>query len=149
MPSVFSRILAGELPARFVYRDEMAAAFLTIAPVRPGHVLVVPVPQVDGTEVDGTEVDGTEVDDWLDLDDATAAHLMAVARRVGRAVRSATGAARVGMVIAGFEVPHVHLHLIPADSLADLDFAAADPAPDLAEMDRVRGQIEAALASAP
>ncbi len=70
MSTIFSRVLAGELPGRFVYRDDVCAAFLTIAPITPGHTLVVPV---------------AEVDHWVDLDDDLAAHLMVVAKRVARA----------------------------------------------------------------
>lgn len=130
MTSVFSRVLAGELPGRFVYRDKVCAAFLSIAPVRPGHLLVVPL---------------AVVDDWLDLDGEVAAHLLLVAQRMGRAVRGVTGAARAGLVIAGFEVPHVHLHVIPADGLEDLDFARADPSPDPRQQDDLRDRLTAAL----
>ncbi len=70
MPTIFTRIIEGELPGRFVHRDETCVAFLSIAPIRPGHTLVVPV---------------QEVDHWVDLDPASLAHLMQVAQRIGRA----------------------------------------------------------------
>ncbi len=130
MSSVFTRILAGELTGRFVTQDERCAAFLTIAPIRPGHVLVVP---------------RIEVDDWLDLDPALAAHLTVVAQRVGQAVRQVTGAGRVALIIAGFEVPHVHLHVLPADTMADLDFRRADADADPAALDLMRDRLLAAL----
>ena len=76
--------------------------------MRPGHALVVP---------------RAEVDHWLDLDDVLAAHLTKVAQTVGRAQMTAFSPARVGLIIAGLEVPHTHLHVIPIESEADLDFA--------------------------
>ncbi len=130
MPSVFTRILDGELPGRFVLRDERCAAFLTVAPLRPGHVLVVPV---------------EEIDSWLDLPPDLAGHLVLVAQRVGRAVQAAFGSARVGLVVAGLEVPHAHLHVVPVDTMADLDFARADPAPDPAALDDAQARILARL----
>jgi len=130
VPSVFTRILDGELPGRFVLRDARCAAFLTVAPLRPGHVLVVPV---------------EEIDSWLDLPPDLAGHLVLVAQRVGRAVQAAFGSARVGLVVAGLEVPHAHLHVVPVDTMADLDFARADPAPDPAALDDAQARILARL----
>lgn len=110
MATLFTRILRGELPGHFIWRDDRCAVFLTINPLTPGHALVVPV---------------AEVDHWLDLDVETNMHLTAVAHRVGRAIMATFGTQRVATVIAGFEVPHVHLHVFGADSMADLDFANA------------------------
>jgi histidine triad (HIT) family protein len=116
MATIFSRIISGELPGTFVYRDEVAVSFLTINPITPGHALVVPV---------------VEVDHWLDLDDDTVAHLNVVAKKVGRVQVAALGAPRVGLVIAGLEVPHTHLHVLPMRSMADLDFRnATEASPD-------------------
>lgn len=131
MTSVFTRVLAGELPGRFVYDDEQCAAFLTIAPLRPGHTLVVP---------------RAEVDSWLDLEPALAAHLMTVAQRVGRAVQTAFAPPRVALIIAGLEVPHTHLHVVPFAAMRELDFERADPSPDPAALDEARARIRAALA---
>lgn len=111
MPSVFTRIFRGELPARFVYQDDRCAAFLSIAPLRPGHALIVP---------------RVEVDHWLDLEPELAAHLMTVAQLVGKGQMLAFAPLRVGMMIAGLEVPHVHIHVVPIEGMADLDFANAD-----------------------
>lgn len=133
MPTLFSRIIAGELPGRFVWRDERAVAFLTIAPIRPGHTLVVPV---------------EEVDHWLDAEPELNAHLMAVSQKVGRAIQEAFEPARVGLMIAGLEVPHVHLHLVPIETLHDLDFARADAKPDPAAMDAAAEKIRSALRAA-
>jgi histidine triad (HIT) family protein len=116
MATIFSRIISGELPGTFVYRDEVAVSFLSINPITPGHALVVPV---------------VEVDHWLDLDDDTVAHLNVVAKKVGRAQVAALGVPRVGLVIAGLEVPHTHLHVLPMRSMADLDFRnATEASPD-------------------
>ena len=114
MPSVFTRIIDGELPGHFVWKDREAVAFLTIAPIRDGHVLVVP---------------RQEVDQWDDLPAAGNAHLMRVSQCIARAIKREFGCARAALMIAGFEIPHVHLHVIPADSMADLSFARAVPAP--------------------
>jgi len=133
MPTIFSRIISGELPGRFVWRDERCVAFLTINPIKPGHTLVVP---------------RAEVDRWTDLDPVLAAHLMTVAQAVGAAVQTAFDPARIGLVIAGFEVPHTHLHVLPVDSMADFDFAAAADAPDPAALDRAAEAIRAALREA-
>jgi len=128
--TVFTKIIDGELPGRFVWRDEHAVAFLSINPLTTGHVLVVPV---------------AEVDHWIDLDAGVWAHLNEVVRAVGQAVDRAFDCARVGTVIAGFEVPHVHVHVFPAKAMADFDFrnAAADPNSD--EMDDAAAAIRRAL----
>jgi histidine triad (HIT) family protein len=130
MATPFTRIIKGEIPGRFVWRDERAVAFLTIAPMRPGHTLVVPI---------------EEVDHWVDLDADLAGHLMQVARHVGRAQMQAFQPARIGMMIAGLEVPHAHLHVVPIQSEADLSFARADHSPDPAALDDAADRLRAAL----
>lgn len=111
MATLFTRIIDGEIPGRFVWRDDTCVVFLTIAPIAPGHALVVP---------------RAEVDHWIDLDDDVAAHLMVVAKAVGRAQVQAFSPNRIGLIIAGLEVPHTHLHVIPIETEADLDFRRAD-----------------------
>ncbi len=130
MATLFTKIIEGEIPGRFVWRDERAVAFLTIAPIAPGHALVVPI---------------DEVDHWVDLEPDLAAHLMEVARVVGRAQVQAFPAARIGMIIAGLEVPHCHMHLVPIESEADLSFARADHDPDPAALDDAADRLRAAL----
>ena len=130
MPSIFTRIITGEIPARFVWTDDVCVAFLDVRPLAHGHVLVVP---------------RVEVDQWTDLDAATAAHLMTVAHRIGQAQKTLLDPARVGLMIAGFEVPHVHVHLIPIDAIADLDFSKADPNPKPEDLDASAERIRAAL----
>lgn len=130
MASVFTRIIDGELPGRFVWRDEQAVAFLSIEPLRPGHTLVVP---------------RQEVDHWLDLEPELAAHLMRVAQAVGRGIQRAFDPTKVGLVILGLEVRHVHLHLSPIDGMRDLDFARADRKPDPGAMDTAAERLRTAL----
>jgi histidine triad (HIT) family protein len=130
MASVFTKIIDGELPGRFVWRDERAVAFLTINPLRPGHTLVVP---------------RAEVDHWLDLDPDLVAHLMAVAQSVGKAIQRAFKPTKVGLMIAGLEVPHTHLHVVPIHELRDLDFANQDKNPKPADLDRAAEAIRTAL----
>jgi histidine triad (HIT) family protein len=130
MATLFTRIIDGEIPGRFVWRDDQAVVFLTIAPITPGHVLVVP---------------RAEVDHWVDLEPALAAHLVQVAQAVGRAQMAAFQPVRVGMIIAGLEVPHCHLHLVPIDTEADLSFARADHSPDPAALDDAATRLRSAL----
>lgn len=132
MSSVFTKIINGELPGRFVYRDEEVVAFLTIEPLRYGHVLVVPV---------------EETDRWTDLDPALWARVNEVAQQVGRAVIEAFGSSRAGYIIAGFDVPHAHIHVFPTDRMSEYNFAnqmAAD-ATDPAKMDDAAARIREVL----
>jgi histidine triad (HIT) family protein len=133
MASLFTRIIDGEIPGRFVWRDERCVVFATIAPIRAGHVLVVPI---------------REVDHWVDLPPDLAAHLMVVAQVVGRAQMSAFSPPRIGLSIAGLEVPHAHLHVVPIDSEADLDFSRADHAASPASLDAAADALRAALRAA-
>lgn len=129
-PTVFTRIIRGELPGRFVWRDDEVTAFLTIAPLNPGHTLVVPIRQVDH---------------WTDVDPALWARIAEVQHAVGRAIMAAFSPTRVGAIIAGLEVPHCHVHLVPIDSERELDFGRADGSPDPAMMDDAAERIRAAL----
>lgn len=130
MSTLFTRIIDGELPGRFVWRDDDVVAFLTISPMTPGHTLVVP---------------RAEVDHWLDLPAELAERCMTVAQAIGQAQMEAFAPVRVGLVIAGLEVPHTHLHVVPIDTEADLSFAKADPSPDPAALDDAADRLRAAL----
>lgn len=130
MPTVFTRIIEGDLPGRFVYRDDRCVAFLSINPLRPGHLLVVP---------------RVEVDHWIDLDADEWHHLTRVAQRLAVALQHAYKPAKVGMMLAGLEVPHVHIHLVPIDGVHDLDFGNADPDPDPADLDEAAETVRAAI----
>ena len=101
MATVFTKIIEGELPGRFVWRDDRCVAFLSINPLRHGHTLVVPI---------------EEVDHWLDLDPDLNAHVLAVGQKIGQAQMAALSPTRVGLIIAGMEVPHMHLHVVPIDT---------------------------------
>jgi histidine triad (HIT) family protein len=133
MASIFSRIIAGELPGRFLWRDARCVALLDVRPLAVGHSLVVPV---------------AEVDRWTDLGVDDAAHLMTVAHHLGNAQMAAFQPARVALIIAGFEVPHTHLHVVPATSMANLNFSTADTNPDQTVLDDAAERIRAALRSA-
>jgi diadenosine tetraphosphate (Ap4A) HIT family hydrolase len=132
MPTLFTRIINGELPGRFVYTDDRVVAFLSIAPLTAGHTLVVP---------------RQEIDQWTDADESLLHHCMDVARRIGEAAKAAFGAPRAGLVIAGFEVPHMHVHVFPAWTMENFDFGQAKPATE-EELDaaaaRLRGALERA-----
>ncbi len=130
MASIFSRIIAGELPARFVWNDDSCVAFLSIRPLRPGHVLVVP---------------REEIDHWIDLEVGLLAHLAATAQAIGKAQRAGFMPARIGVMLAGLEVPHCHIHVVPIRGVHDLDFDNQDPDPDPAMMDEAAETIRREL----
>jgi histidine triad (HIT) family protein len=130
MPTVFTRIITGEWPGTFVWRDEICVGFLSINPMSQGHTLVVPI---------------AEVDHWIDLDQATADHLFRVAHAIGRAQQRAFGCERVGLIIAGYEVPHTHLHVVPTNHLSELSFANAAASVDRGDLERAANAIIAAL----
>ncbi|GAC1470415.1 MAG: HIT family protein [Candidatus Dormibacteraceae bacterium] len=118
--TLFTRIIEGELPGRFVWKDDSCVAFLSINPLRPGHALVVP---------------RREVDHWVDLDADLLAHLFATAQAIGKAQMAGFQPVRIGIAVAGLEVPHCHIHVVPIRGVQDLDFANQDPHPDPKTMD--------------
>ena len=130
MPSLFTRIINGELPGRFVWKDDRCVAFLSIHPLRPGHTLVV---------------SRDEVDHWIDLEPALAAHLMKVAQAVGMALQHAFKPTKVGLMVAGLEVPHVHLHVVPINGVHDLDFANQDVNAKAEDLDAAAATVRASL----
>lgn len=130
MPTVFSRIIEGELPGRFVWKDDAVVAFLSINPLRDGHTLVVP---------------RQEIDHWLDAPPELLDHMTRVEQAIGRALMQAFRSTRVGLMIAGLEVPHLHVHVVPIDGVHDLDFANADQDPDEELLDRNAERIREAL----
>lgn len=110
MASVFTLIMQGKIPGHFVWEDDKSVAILTIQPIREGHVLVIP---------------REEIDQWSDLPVDLAAHLMSVSHKIANAMKTIFPARRIGLMIAGLEVPHTHIHLVPLDSMDDLSFAFA------------------------
>ena len=133
MSTVFTKIIDGALPGRFVWSDDVAVGFLSVNPLGPGHTLVVP---------------RAEVDQWLDADAGLLAHLTGVARAIGAAVRTLWQPPRVGLLVAGFEVPHLHVHVFPAWDMAAFDFANAAATVDADEQDAHRDALRAALRDA-
>ncbi|HEX9832398.1 MAG TPA: HIT family protein [Mycobacterium sp.] len=131
MASVFTKIINGELPGRFVYEDDDIVAFLTIAPITVGHTLVVP---------------RAEIDNWQDVDPTVFGRVMEVSQSIGKAVVKAFPADRAGVIIAGLEVPHLHVHVFPTNNLADFGFANADQNPSPQSLDDAQAKIKAALA---
>ncbi len=132
MPTIFTRIIDGDLPGTFVWTDERCVAFLSINPLKPGHTLVVP---------------RQEIDHWLDCPDDLRDHLFSVAQQIGRAVQSAWQPERVGLMIAGLEVPHLHIHVVPMWGVDDLDFANAARSITREELDDAAERIKAGLAA--
>lgn len=130
MPTIFTRIIDGELPGRFVWKDDRAVAFLSIAPMMPGHALVVP---------------REEVDHWIDLDPELAGHLFRVAQQIGRAQQAEWNPRRIGMLIVGEEVPHAHLHVVPINDPGQLSFAHVDGSPDAGQLDDAAARIRRRL----
>jgi len=110
MPTIFTRIIDGDLPGTFVWTDDRCVAFLSINPLKPGHTLVVP---------------RQEIDHWLDCPPDLRDHLFGVAQRIGQAIDGAWKPERVGLIIAGLEVPHLHIHVVPIWGVHDLDFSNA------------------------
>jgi histidine triad (HIT) family protein len=130
MPSLFTKIIEGEIPGTFVWRDDLCVAFMTIAPLRPGHTLVVPI---------------EEIDHWIDLPDELRDRLFAVSGMIATAIQDAFQPTRVGLMIAGLEVPHAHIHLVPIDGVHDLDFANADESASRDDIEEAADMIRAAL----
>lgn len=128
MASIFSRIIAGEIPSAKIREDDRFFAFLDIRPINPGHTLVVP---------------RVEIDELFDLAPDLLEGMLPFAQPIARALKKVTGM-RVGLLVAGLEVPHAHLHLIPIRSERDLDFSRARAA-DPEELRRMAEAVRAAL----
>ena len=115
MASIFSKIISERL-GHFVYEDSECVAFMDIRPATPGHCLVVP---------------RIEIDEWTDADPEIVAHLMEVAQKVGQAQKQVFDFDRVGLLIAGFEVAHCHIHVLPANSMADFEVGKVEAPAEL------------------
>lgn len=107
-PSIFTKIVNGEIPAYKIAEDEQYLAFLDVFPTAKGHTLVIPKQQIDYL---------------FDLDDELYLGLMAFAKKVAAAVEKAVPCKRIGVAVVGIEVPHAHVHLIPLNSMQDMNFA--------------------------
>lgn len=129
MASIFSRIVAGEIPAHKLREDDRFLAFLDVRPIRAGHTLVIPK---------------QEIDELFDLPPDLLGDLFVFAQPVAAAIKAESGAARVGVAVVGIEVPHAHVHLVPLDEINDIDFRRAQPADqdELAALaERLRARI--------
>jgi histidine triad (HIT) family protein len=130
MPTLFSRIIAGEIPCHKIWEDDRFFAFLDIRPIQPGHTLVVTKQEIDSP---------------FDLDDAAYCAFLAAAKRLVGPIRNAMGTAKVALVIEGLEIPHAHIKLIPISSAGDLDQSnARDASPEelAAVAERIRSQLK-------
>ncbi len=132
MPTLFTRIIDGEIPGTFVWRDPQAVAFMSINPLRAGHTLVVP---------------RMEVDHWVDCPPDLRNHLFGVSQDLSRAIMEVYRPTKVGLMIAGLEVPHLHIHLVPMDGVHDLDFANAAASVSQEELEESAGSIRSTLSS--
>ncbi|MCP3939017.1 MAG: HIT family protein [Actinomycetia bacterium] len=130
MATIFTRIIDGEIPGTFVWKDPICVGFMSINPLQRGHVLVVP---------------RVEVDHWIDLDAEVASHVFAVSKKIGDGLKKAFDPPRIGLMIAGFEVPHTHVHVLPMYDIRDLDFANAAASVDHDDLGNAANAIRAAL----
>ena len=130
MPTLFSRIVAGEIPAHKVAEDDRFLAFLDISPLREGHTLVIPK---------------RETDYIFDLPDEELAALHVFAKRVAKAVRAAVECRRVGVAVIGLEVPHAHIHLIPMQSVSDMNFANPKLSPSPEQLAATAARIQSKM----
>jgi len=112
--SIFTQIINRQVPGHFVWEDELCFSILTIQPIRQGHTMVIPK---------------EEVDHWDDVPEATAAHMMNVCQKIAKAIKAVVPCKRIGVSIVGIEVPHTHIHLMPMDTTADMDFANSSEMP--------------------
>lgn len=134
MPSLFTQIINGTAPGHILHEDDRAFAILTIAPIRPGHALVIP---------------RAEIDHWIDVPDELLAHLMTVSRRVAAAIQAAYNPVKVGIMVAGLEVRHVHFHLIPIQSLEDMNFARQNRSVTAEELSQSAALLREKLRESP
>ena len=130
MPSIFTRMIQGHEPARFIVRDEHATAILSSTPVKPGHCIVFP---------------NQEVTNWLELTAAQAGHVLATCQKVGRAIQAVHRPVRVGMAIISIVIPHVHVHLIPINAVGDLDLTRQDQNARAEDLDASAEALRAVL----
>ncbi len=130
MATIFSRIVAGEIPSYKVAEDEKNYAFLDINPVAPGHVLVIPK---------------KEVDYIFDLEDDDYTSLQLFAKRVAEAMKKVLPCKRIGVAVMGMEVPHVHIHLIPINEESDMNFFKEKAVVSSDEMVSIAGKVASVM----
>lgn len=130
MSTIFSKIIAGEIPCQKIWEDESFFAFLDIHPIQPGHTLVVTKQEIDSP---------------FDLDDETYRAYLTAAKKLIEPIRRAMGSAKVGLVIEGLEVPHAHIKLVPISQPGDLaqsNAREATPEELAAVAEKIRKEID-------
>lgn len=130
MATLFTKIINGEIPGTFVHQDDKCVAFLDVAPMTEGHVMVVP---------------REEVSHWIDADAELLAHLTAVAKRIGEAQKRAFDCERIGLLVVGYEVPHLHIHVLPTNSMDDFDISDRAPMQTPEQLEAPAEKIRQAL----
>ena len=130
MPTIFSKILAGEIPSFKIHEDERFYAFLDINPLAKGHTLVIPK---------------EEIDYLFDLEDDLLGDMMIFGKEVARAIDLTMDCKRVGVAVLGLEVPHAHIHLVPINGLHDIEFSRPKLQLSNEELREIAGKISAAI----
>ena len=130
MSSIFSKIVAGDIPSFKIAEDDRFLAFLDVFPLAKGHTLVIPK---------------KEIDNIFDLDSKTYSDLWSFAQKVSKAMNSAIDCERIGVAVIGLEVPHAHIHLIPINSVSDIDFSRPKLSFEKEEMEEVARKIASFL----
>lgn len=130
MSTIFSKIIAGEIPCHKVAENSDFLAFLDIQPIRMGHVLVIPK---------------KETDYFFDLEDAELGGLMVFSKKVAKAIKEVFPCKKVGVTVIGLEVPHAHVHLLPMNQLHDMDFTKEKMKPSHEELAEVAQKLSAAF----
>ena len=130
MATLFTKIINGEVPGTFVYQHDKCVAFLDVAPMTEGHVMVVP---------------REEISHWIDADADLLAHLTAVAKSIGEAQKRAFDCDRIGLLIVGYEVPHLHIHVLPTTSMDDFDISDRAPMQTPEQLEAPAEKIRQAL----
>jgi len=130
MASIFSKIIAGDIPCYFIAENDSAFAFLDINPLQEGHVLVVPK---------------KEVNHYFDLEDADFIEVNKLAKRIANAMRKSFNCLRIGEAVIGLEVPHAHLHLVPINKMSDIDFTQPKLNPSKERMQELAELIKSNL----
>jgi len=130
MGSIFSKIIAGEIPSYKIYEDELFYAFLDIRPMAKGHTLLVPKAPIDYI---------------FDIDDGDLSEMMVVSKRIAKAIKGVIPCKKVGVAVVGLEVPHAHIHLIPLNKVGDLRFDKEPVSVDHEEMLEIAGKISSAI----
>lgn len=127
MASIFSRIIDREIPAHIVAEDDQFLAFLDINPLAEGHTLVIPK---------------HETDYFFDLEDEWLSGIMPFAKKVAKGIEKVVECERIGVSVIGLEVPHAHVHLIPINGIADMDFGKMKLSPTQDELAEMAGKIK-------